>query len=93
MTEPDLNFLLLYEYVPNMGERRGPHRDAHLAHIRAAQAAGQIGLAGALGDPVTAGALQFTGVSQSGVEQWVAADPYNQAGLVVSHRIEPWRLV
>jgi uncharacterized protein YciI len=87
------NLLLIYEYVADMGERRGPYRAAHLEHIKSEQAAGRIGLAGATGDPPDGGALQFTGVTPDDVEAWVASDPYMQAGLVLSHRVLPWTLV
>jgi uncharacterized protein len=87
------NLLLIYEYVADMGERRGPYRASHLEHIKSAQAAGQIGLAGATGDPPDGGAIQFTGVTAQDVEEWVASDPYGKAGLVLSHKILPWNLV
>ena len=51
MTDSEQTFLLLYEYVDNMGERRAPHREAHLAHIKASQEAGEIFVVGAYGDP------------------------------------------
>jgi hypothetical protein len=76
-----------------MTERRGPHREAHLEHIRADQRAGRIVMAGALGDPPTGGAMAFCGVDQKHVEAFVAADPYVKAGLVTSWRLEPWNLV
>jgi uncharacterized protein YciI len=85
--------MLLYEYVEDMAERRTPHREAHLAKIKAEQEAGTITLAGALGDPPYAGAIVFKGVDRAHVEAFVNDDPYVQAGLVTSHRIEPWRLV
>jgi len=85
--------LLLYEYVEDMAERRGPYREAHLGHIRAQQEAGKIGMAGALGDPVNGGALVFQGSSPLEIEQFVAADPYQEAGLIRSWRVERWNLV
>ena len=94
MAETDLHHLLIYEYVQNMGELRAPHRDAHLAHIRADKEAGRLVMAGALGDPdPVAGAFVFAGVDRPHVEAFVQADPYVQAGLVPSHRIEVWKLV
>ena len=39
-------YLLLYTYVEDMAERRGPYREEHLAKIRAAREAGHITLAG-----------------------------------------------
>jgi uncharacterized protein len=85
--------MLLYEYVEDMAEKRGPHREAHLARIKAEQEAGHVTLAGALGDPPHSGAIVFEGVERSHVEAFVDGDPYVKAGLVTGHRIEPWRLV
>jgi uncharacterized protein YciI len=76
-----------------MAQRRGPHREAHLAAIRAEQEAGRVTMAGALGRPPTGGAIVWRGVSLQDVERFVAADPYVRAGLVTAHRIEPWTLV
>ena len=87
------DFLLLYEYVENMAERRTPHREAHLAHVAAERDAGRLTLAGALGEPVSGGALVFRGCAAGDVEAFVAADPYIAAGLIPSHRILPWKLV
>ena len=89
----DETYLLLYSYVEDMAQRRGPYREAHLAGIRAEQEAGRIIMAGALGTPPTGGALVFRGVAPEYVEQFTAADPYVQAGLVTAQRIERWNLV
>ncbi|MGH2913977.1 MAG: YciI family protein [Solirubrobacteraceae bacterium] len=86
-------WLLRYTYVPDIVERRGPHREAHLAAIAAEQAAGRVSLAGALGDPPSGGAIAFTGVGREHVQRFAAADPYVRAGLVTEQRIEPWTLV
>ena len=55
MGDPAPHHLLLYRYVPDIAERRAPHREAHLARIRAEQEAGRVTLAGALGNPPHAG--------------------------------------
>jgi uncharacterized protein len=89
----DETYLLLYTYVEDILERRGPHREAHLAGIRAEQEAGRIVMAGALGTPPSGGAIAFRGVSPQHIEQFAAADPYVQAGLVTDQRIERWTLV
>jgi uncharacterized protein len=91
MAEPGL-YLLLYEYVPDMAERRGPHREAHLERIAAEREAGHITAAGAF-DPPAGAAIVFRGVSREHVEEFVAADPYNQAGLLSSWRAERWNQV
>jgi uncharacterized protein YciI len=85
--------ILFYEYVENMAERRVPHREGHLAHIRAAREAGKLELAGALGEPAHGGALVFRGCEPSEIEAFVGEDPYMHAGLITSWRVEPWKLV
>jgi uncharacterized protein YciI len=87
------HLLLLYEYVTDMADRRGPHRAAHLERIRAEQDAGRVTMAGALGDPPSGGAIVFKGVAREHVEQFVDADPYVKAGLVTAWRLESWTLV
>jgi uncharacterized protein len=89
----DSHHLLLYEYVEDMAERRGPYREGHLERIRAEQDAGRVVMAGALGNPPSGGAIVFRGVERDHIEQFVDADPYVQAGLVRSWRLEPWNLV
>jgi uncharacterized protein len=92
MTE-NATYLLLYTYVDDMADRRGPYRDAHLERIRAEREAGRVTLAGALGNPPSGGAIVFQDVTREDVERFTAADPYVQAGLVTERRIEPWTLV
>jgi uncharacterized protein YciI len=89
----DENYLLLYTYVEDMADRRGPYREAHLAGIRAEQEAGHITMAGALGTPPSGGAIAWTGVTPEDIQRFTAADPYVINGLVTSQRIERWNLV
>jgi uncharacterized protein YciI len=93
MAEQDVHYLLLYDYVDDMLERRGPHRDAHLARIRAARDDGHLVMAGALGDPPGGGALVFRGLGPGQIEEFVRTDPYVEAGLVKSWQFERWNLV
>ena len=89
-----MNHLLLYEYVPDILERRDPYRERHLANIREGKDAGRIVMAGPLGgQPPTSAAIVFGDVERDEVEAFVEADPYVQAGLVTAWRIEPWTLV
>lgn len=85
--------LLLYEYVPDILERRGPHREAHLERIREQRAAGRVQLAGALGDPPHGGAIVWHDAEPGEIEAFVREDPYMRAGLITGFRIEPWTLV
>ena len=84
-------FLLFYEYVADVLERRPPHRDAHLAGIRAGQEDGRIVLAGPLGDPPHGAAIVFA--ERDPAEAFAQADPYVTNGLVTAWRVEPWTLV
>lgn len=92
MADAAVQHLLLYEYVPDMTERRGPHREAHLERVRVEREAGRIGAAGAF-DPPTGAAILFTGVDRPHVEAFVSADPYQRAGLITAWRVERWKLV
>jgi uncharacterized protein YciI len=92
VAEPETQYLLLYEYVPDMAERRGPHRGPHLERIKAEREAGHIDAAGAF-DPPTGAAIVFTGVDREHVEAFAAADPYQRAGLITARRVERWKLV
>lgn len=82
--------LLFYDYVPDVVERRAPHREAHLAVLRELQAAGLCLMGGALGDPPHGAAIVFRDAETA--RRFVAEDPYVSAGLVTGHRIEPWAL-
>lgn len=85
-----MHHILFYEYVPDIVERRGPFREAHLGRIRTEPA---IVLAGAVGDPPHGAAIVFKDASPEEIEAFAAADPYAEAGLVTERRIEPFRLV
>ena len=84
MAEAQAHQLLLYEYVEDMAERRGPYREAHLERIFAQRDAGKVVMAGALGNPPSGGAIVFKGVRREEVEEFVHGDPYFDAGLVTN---------
>jgi uncharacterized protein YciI len=88
-----MNYLLFYDYVPDMLARRDPVRPAHLAHARAALDAGLLRMAGAYADTVDGAVFVFTADSPAPIETFVANDPYVTAGLVTAHRIRPWNVV
>jgi len=86
-------FVLTYDYVPDVLEKRTPFRPDHLALIKELHAAGRILYAGAL-EPVTDGALFiFRADSAADVEAFVKRDPYVKNGVVTGHRIRPWNVV
>ncbi|MDO8213362.1 YciI family protein [Conexibacter sp. CPCC 206217] len=88
---PETLQLLTYDYVPDIVEKRGPHRAGHLDVIARLHADGRIVMAGAVGDPIHGGLFVCRDVAAA--DAVVAEDPYVAAGLVVSHRVEPWTVV
>jgi hypothetical protein len=88
---PELRHVLFYEYVADILDRRTPHRDAHLAEIRAGKDQGRILMAGPLGDPPHGAAIVFA--ERDPAEAFPQTDPYVAHGLVTAWRVEPWTLV
>lgn len=88
-----MHFLLLYDYVPDIIERRGPHRAAHLGYARAAVDRGDLVLGGALANPTDGGVLLFKSDSPAVVEAFAQHDPYVLNGLVTGWRVREWTTV
>ena len=88
---PDTHYILFYDYVADILERRGPHRDAHLALIRAGTDDGRIVMAGPLGDPPHGAAIVFK--DRAAAEAFPDSDPYVENGLVTDWQVDPWALV
>ncbi|MGB3099858.1 MAG: YciI family protein [Solirubrobacterales bacterium] len=82
---------LTYTYVEDMLERRDPHRADHLALIERFSDQGRLLIAGAVGESAGAGLLVFS--DDQAAAEFVAADPYGEAGLISSHEIQPWNVV
>jgi uncharacterized protein YciI len=87
------HFLLLYDYPDDVLERRAPYRDDHLELIRQWKQDGRLLLAGAIGDPVSGGALAFRVDDETAIDEFMNADPYVQNGVITGHRVEPWNVV
>lgn len=85
--------LLNYSYVPDILEKRGPFREAHLAGAQKKLDAGKLICAGAVGAPPSGATFFFKGVGRDEVEEFVKADPYVQNGLVTAWSIEPYTVV
>jgi uncharacterized protein YciI len=83
--------VLIYTYVEGMLERRAPYRDGHLALADRMLEEGRLLIAGAIGDPPHGAHLVFTGAAAA--EEFAAADPYGEAGLISSREIQPWNVV
>jgi len=85
--------ILLYDYVPDIVERRAPHREAHLARIAEWVGAGRMLMAGATGDPPTGALFVLPGDDPGAGERFAEGDPYVVAGLVTARRVVPWTVV
>jgi uncharacterized protein YciI len=85
--------LLMYEYVDDIIERRGPYRDAHLALLQQLKDSGTVLMAGALGDPVTGAAIVFNPCDPAEIGEYVLRDPYVVNGLVTDWKALPWTVV
>lgn len=97
MTVPSLQpgsyLLLLYDYVPDILERRDEFRSAHLEHARAAKERGELLNVGAVGSPPSGAVFVFADIGQQAVSAYADADAYVSAGLVTSRRVQPWTVV
>jgi uncharacterized protein YciI len=87
------HFALMYDVVDRFAERRMPHREAHLALVRSAQARGELVMAGALGDPPDGALLVFRGESADVADRFARADPYVLQGLATRWQVRPWNVV
>ena len=90
---PSTRFVLLYDYVENVVEKRAPFRGDHLALANEYLDRGELVMAGAFADPVDGAAFVFSVEERARVEAFVAADPYVANGLVPSWRIREWTVV
>ena len=88
-----MDYLLIYDLVPDYVERRGAFREAHLAMAWSAQASGHLVLAGALANPPDCAVLHFRADSSSVVEAFAKSDPYVINGLVARWRVREWTTV
>jgi hypothetical protein len=93
MADPSDHLLLLYDYVEDMADRRGPYRAAHLERIGSEKEAGHVVMAGPLGTPPSGAAIVFAGVDRDHVQRFVREDPYVTGELVTAWSVRPWNLV
>lgn len=88
-------YLLRYDYIPDVLEKRGPHREGHLDLAKKAIADGTCLSGGPTGKPpmeVPTGAL-FIFTDLDAAKVFVDQDPYTQNGIVTGHSIEEWNVV
>jgi uncharacterized protein YciI len=88
-------FLLRYEYIPDVLEKRGPYREGHLNLAKELIAKGSClsgGPTGDVGMEVPTGAL-FIFTTSDAAKLFVEQDPYVSGGIVTGHSIEEWNVV
>ena len=86
-------YVLLYDYVEDVEERRGPYREEHLRLLTDLHDSGKVILGGAWASPVDGAAIVFKGDGPGAAEWFVETDPYVAGGLVTSWRIREWNVV
>mmetsp|Transcript_24762 Transcript_24762/g.34128 ORF Transcript_24762/g.34128 Transcript_24762/m.34128 type:complete len:178 (+) Transcript_24762:125-658(+) len=86
------HFLLTYDYVEDILEKRGPHREGHLALARKQVAEGNILMGGPL-NPPTGAVFLWKCDDPKIIEEYVQQDPYVIAGLVPGHSIKEWTVL
>jgi len=84
---------LVYDYVPDILEKRGPHREEHLARANEKVGEGKLLLGGAWGSPVDGALFVFHVNGIEEVEKFVEGDPYVKNGLVTKVDIRPYSAI
>lgn len=94
---PPTQYILSYDYVPDVLEKRGPYREGHLQLARDLMAAGKCTAGGPVApladddddEASPTGAVFIFGDLQA-ARSFVDQDPYVSAGIVTSHSIQAW---
>jgi uncharacterized protein YciI len=94
MSTADKKFYILrYEYVGDILDRRGPFRAEHLERAVSAKKDGHVVMGGALVNPPDAGVFVFNVADKEVIEEFAKADPYVLNDLVTSYSIREWTVV
>lgn len=86
-------YVLFYDSVEDIVERRQPYRAGHLALANEYHERGELLMAGAWTDPVDGAAFVFFVDDPARIDEFIRRDPYVQHGLVPAWRIRPWTVV
>jgi uncharacterized protein YciI len=88
-------YVLSYDYIPDVLEKRGPHREGHLGLATLMIQEGTCVSGGPTlvpGETVPKGAI-FVFKTKDAAEKFVSEDPYVSNGIVVSHTISEWNVL
>jgi len=83
-------YMLQYEYVENMLEKRAPFRAEHLALFGQQVQKGNVVLGGMLDYPPTGAAVIFRHLTSNDIEQFIQQEPYVINKLVTKYSIKPY---
>jgi uncharacterized protein YciI len=86
-------YILRYDYVAGIAQRREPFRAEHLSRLKEQHERGAVVMAGAAGDPPSHAVIVFRTEDPASVEAFARGDPYVLNGLVPSWRLDPWNVV
>lgn len=86
-------FAVFTHFVEGAADKRAPHREAHLAHLRELHERGMLLLGGALMNPMDAGLLIFRAESKEDIEKVLADDSYAKNGIWQRIEIRDWNVV
>jgi hypothetical protein len=89
------NYLLKYEYIPDVLEKRGPYREAHIGLAKKMIEENKCLSGGPTGEPnmeVPTGAL-FVFTDLESAKHYAENDPYVENGIVTNYSIQEWNVV
>jgi len=86
------HFVLVYRYIDD-ADLVAKHRPEHRAYLRQLADAGELVLAGPLGEPgPPSGLLIFDVESVARVEELADNDPFKARGVIEERSVRPWTL-
>eukprot|EP00571_Detonula_confervacea_P012945 CAMPEP_0172306428 /NCGR_PEP_ID=MMETSP1058-20130122/7504_1 /TAXON_ID=83371 /ORGANISM="Detonula confervacea, Strain CCMP 353" /LENGTH=154 /DNA_ID=CAMNT_0013018317 /DNA_START=104 /DNA_END=568 /DNA_ORIENTATION=+ len=94
-SSPPTRYLLSYDYIPDVLEKRVPFREGHVGLAKEMIEEGTCVSGGPTlppGEAVPNGAL-FIFTTKESAEKFVAEDPYVSNGIVTGHSIAEWSVV
>ena len=92
-TQNTKTWLLEYQYVDNMLEKRGPVRQKHFDHTKSYIENETLLCGGALVPAIDRGVIVFRTNDKCLVEDFAKNDPYVKAGLITKWTVTEWMLV
>jgi uncharacterized protein len=99
MSLPKKTFVLRYDYIPEVLEKRGPFREGHLALAKEMIEAGDCisggptAIADGTEDEKTPTGALFLFKTEEAAKLYVSKDPYVSGGIVTKHQIEEWSVL